>query len=346
MKLAIVINNLGMGGAERLVIDDIHELMRRGQEVDLITLKPEPSGRSQSGRLHLDKQHQHLLSFVGLLKYLRRAQPDAVITHLWYSNALGRVAAKFAGIKTVISFEHNVYDSLKTWKMFLVDRLLQGCSTKVVAVSESVKRSLIRHGIKESRIVVIKNGVDTKPYRRVLQSKLDGNHRDFTFIFIGRLIPQKGVDILLTSFSKMKSKAKLLIVGEGKDRKSLDEQAQRLNLSDCVEFLGIRQDIPELLSTSDCFVLPSRYEGLPMVLLEALAAGKPAITSDFESARDVIDEGKNGLIVPREDATALTDAMDKVVRDPALFETLKIGANQGQDAFSIQRHVDALLALA
>ncbi len=103
-------------------------------------------------------------AWIALVRLLRTRRPDLVLTHLWYSNAIGRIAARLAGIRTVLSFEHNVYDTVKTKKQFFVDRMLQRLSTRSIAVSEPVRDSLIRHGIAPARIVVVENGIDLARY--------------------------------------------------------------------------------------------------------------------------------------------------------------------------------------
>lgn len=346
-KILIVINNLGVGGAERLVIDDINEMLARGLDVTLITLKLEKTNKTLYSQLDLGKDRWINIDFGSLLNLkswfvfahkLKALKPDVLITHLWYSNTIGRILGKICGVKNIITFEHNVYDTLKTWKMFFLDRLFQGFSTHIVAVSGAVKNSLIRHGIKIEKIKVILNGIDISKYKDKEIKKND----KFTFIFIGRLIHQKGVDILLQAFAKTKE-GQLLIVGTGAEEENLKSLSRELKVVDRVKFLGTRQDIPELLLSSDCFVLPSRYEGLPMVLLEAIAARKIIIVSDFESASELIQNNINGIMVHKENIGELAIAMNRVVEDPNLRSNLQQGVSKISESVSIEKHVDGIL---
>lgn len=355
-RILIIINNLGVGGAERLVVDDINEMLRIGVTVTLITLKPEPK-KSFIAELRLEQDKFHCIPFKHfldvpswrtLVRSIRASEPDLVITQLWFANTIGRIAAKISGVKDVVSFEQNVYDQVKTEKMFLIDQWLQFLSKKIIAVSGAVKRSLIGHSIQEARIAVLHNSIDVSKF--LIPRHGLGVRREFgipghafLYLCIGRLIHQKAVDILIAAFRRVDAETFLLIVGQGKDRGALERQVQESGLEGRVIFTGVRDDIPQLLLSADCFILPSRYEGLPLVLIEALAAGAPIIVSDFESSREVITHGENGLVVPREDVGALSQAMERIKEDGVLRGRLSSGSRKSAERFSVARHVQALL---
>ena len=355
-KILVIINNLGIGGAERLVVDDINEMLRIGIKVKLITLKPEKQ-KSFATELDLEqdkfdcipfKNFVDIPSWFKLIRSIKAFKPDLVITQLWFANTIGRVAGMLAGAKIIISFEQNVYDTVKTGKMFFIDWWLQFLSTKIIAVSEAVKRSLIQHSIAEARIDVLHNSIDLSmflaPYHSSEIRKEYGiPEHVFLFLYIGRLIYQKAIDILIEAFKKIDTEVYLLIVGQGKDRDTLEREVKKNNLEKRVIFAGVRSDIPRLLSSSDCFVLPSRYEGLPLVLIEALAAGVAIIVSDFEAAKEIITHEKNGLIVPREDVEALVQAMIRIKDDSVLRSSLSFESKKSSERFSISYHVHAIL---
>ena len=344
-RILIIINNLGIGGAERLTVDDTNEMLRMGVDVRLVTLRPEPK-KSLSSELRL--KPNYISSWIKLILYIREFQPDLVITQLWFANTIGRVVAWVAGARRVISFEQNVYDTVKTRKMFFVDWLLQPLSTKIIAVSEAVKKSLTRHKINEAKIDVLHNGVDISKYG--ISNRSSGIRKEygipenaFLYMFIGRLIHQKAVDVLIEAFKEIDVGSYLLLVGQGIDRDSLEQQVKDSGLESRVIFAGVRKDIPELLGSSDCFVLPSRHEGLPMVLIEALAAGTAIVVSDFEAVREVITHEKDGLIVPREDFKTLAQAMRRIKDDDVLRKRLSAEAKKTAENFSISNHVSAML---
>ncbi len=355
-KILIIINNLGIGGAERLVVDDINEMLRIGVDVSLITLAPEPQ-KSFYNELKLPPEQRvcvpfgsffNIFSWIKLLHAIRRLKPAMVITQLWYANTIGRIAARCVGVPIVLTFEQNVYDTVKTKKMFFVDWLLQNLSTKIIAVSQTVKKSLVAHSIKKSKIDVLYNSVDVSKFEvlnNIFNIKKEFHISDsaFVFVFIGRLIHQKAVDVLIRAFKTVSEDSHLIIVGQGREREKLENLVSKTDITSRVTFVGIRNDIPQLLLASGCFVLPSRYEGLPLVLAEACAAGVPIIVSDFEAAQEVIINEVNGLIVPREDSEKLATAMNRIVKDESLRVKLAAGAKKTSDQFSISHHVRAIL---
>ncbi len=359
MKIVIIINNLGFGGAERLVVYDINEMIKRGIDVYLITLKNKEKNLINQCNLSKEKHIKNdfgsllnIFSWIKIIKQIKNIKPDIVFTHLWYSNVIGVISSKFANVKKIITFEHNVYDNLKTQKMFMVDRFLQYFVNNIVAVSYAVKESLIKHKILSSKIKVIQNCIDLDKYKKDERTDIEIYNmkkefkieKTFNFIFIGRLIKQKGLDILIKSLKKLSfTDYKLLIVGEGDELQNLMSLVEELNLYDKVLFLGVRSNINTLLHLSDCFILPSRYEGLPMVLLEAMATNKPSIVSDFDSAKELIVDMSTGLIVPKEDIDALAGSLNRIYKDSLLREKIIHNLKNSKTDISIVQHVDRLL---
>ena len=350
MKTAIIINNLIACGAERLALDEMNEMHRRGIPVSLITLRPEKTGNTFMPLCELPITARHSIHFssvadirawVRLVRLLRLEKYDTVITHLWFANTIGRIAARIASVKRILSFEHNVYDDVKSWKQFIADRILQRLSHRIIAVSDAVRTSLIAHGINARSIVVIPNGIDLKRYRKATPASINTGGK-FSYLFAGRLIKQKAVDVLLAAFARLDD-GLLLIAGDGIDRTALEKQASELGVEERVRFLGVRDDIPALMKTAGCFVLPSRWEGMGIVLIEALASGCPVIAADFSAARGVLKDGTTGLIVPVEDAAALSASMLKVASDPLLRRKLSDAGAKDAERFSIATHIDRLL---
>lgn len=354
-KILIMINNLGVGGAERLVVNDVNEMLRRGILVKILTLRPEPA-HSLKRECNIVSSDFHNIYFNSLYTisawietfvFLKKEKPDILITHLWFANTIGRILGKLLNIKKIISFEHNIYSNIKNYRMFFLDKLLQNYSHVIVAVSSAVKKMLIDHGIKAEKIKVLVNAVDIEVFRNAKPASRENfgiEQDDFVFLSVGRLIHQKGMDILIEAFAKTERGA-LIIVGQGKDEMLLKEKVKCLNLERRVKFLGIRSDIPALLKMSDCFVLASRYEGFGIVVIEAMAAGKPIIVSEFDARKDFIDDGKNAIVVPIEDSKTLYEAMKSIQQNPVLQQKLAREATLSSLNFSTVQHVDHLLGL-
>jgi glycosyltransferase involved in cell wall biosynthesis len=357
-KICIIINELYLGGAQRLVVDDIREFQRRGIDISLITLQ------SQEGRvtfenlcnLPSDKRHELLFkslydlsALMRLMSHLRRERYDVVITHLWFSNTVGRIAARLVGVPTLISFEHNVYDTAKSQKQFLLDKWLQKFTTRIIAVSQAVKDSLVHHGILSSNIDVVPNAIRVEDFqkpvdRMIIRRELKLSDDAFLFLTIGRLEKQKAHDILLHAFQKV-STGFLLIVGEGELRDSLEKLVESLGLQGRVFFLGVRKDIADLLSSADCFVFPSRWEGVGIVMLEALAAGLPLVVTDFAAALEIITDMSDGLVAPVDDVQSLSQKMQEILDSKELRDSLSEQGKSTAKRFSIETHVNSLLKI-
>lgn len=354
-SIVIVINRLDMGGAEHQAIDDINELYRRQISVSLITLRSETS-KSFKNDLEIPDDDWHLVEFKNLydfqsyrklVRLLKRLKPSTIISHLWFSNTILRIIDIFVKIPVLLTFEQNVYDTVKTKKQFFVDFFLQFLSTKIIAVSEAVKESLARHYIFKQRIVVILNSVDVYKFNIAkpinIKNDLDIDTKDFVFIFIGRLIHQKGVDVLIRSFVGVK-KAHLLIVGHGPNLNSLIKDTKDLGISSRIHFLGERNDVPSLMKSSDAFILPSRFEGVGIVVLEAMASGLPIIVSDFSAAKELVDKN-SAIIVKKEDSEDLNRAINLMINNKDLRLKLIKNTKERIKRFDSKKHVDKILEL-
>jgi glycosyltransferase involved in cell wall biosynthesis len=284
--------------------------------------------------------------WIHLIRELREQAPDLVITHLWFANCIGRIAAYIARVPKVVAFEHNIYTEVKSWKQFFVDRVLQHLSANIIAVSGSVRDSLITHGIKPEKILVLRNGIDLRRYTQsesvTVRRELNLKEKEFVFLSIGRLTRQKGVDVVLHAFSHTNG-GTLLIVGDGEDRSELEKLAGILGISSRVHFMGIRYDVPNFLQSADCFILLSRWEGVGIVVLEAMATGLPVIVSDFDAALEFVQAGMDGVIVPREDPIAVSRAMERIMNNASVRDSLGRNARQSAKQFSIKRHVDGIM---
>lgn len=354
-KILFVINTLGVGGAERMVIDDINELLRKeAAEVFLLTLMPETT-QSLAGELQLSKDRwktipfkrwYDILAWISVVRYFRSLKPDGIYSNLWYANIVSMLAGFFVGQKNIVIFEQNVYDATKSRKSFFLDRILQTTAHRIVAVSNVVKDSLLRHGISEKKIEVIYNGVDIHRFELSTSpaSMLPNMSENFSFLFVGRLIPQKGIDVLVRAFAEVPDSV-LYIVGKGTEERSLKALALSLGISKRVNFLGVREDVVALMRVCNCFVFPSRYEGFSLVLLEAMAAGMPLVVTNFKAGSEIVIDNVNGLVVAIDDAKALARSCRRIREDGDLRSRLAQEARMTANRFSVEEHVQKLLAL-
>lgn len=194
-----------------------------------------------------------------------------------------------------------------------------------VCISPAIRAELHAIGVPEPRLWAIPNGVDVDRMRPVSAERRTALRRELGLpdvplgIFTGRLAPEKGLDLLIAAWPTLVASvpdACLLLVGAGQQRASLAAQARRLNIADRIIFLGSRDDIALLLQASNVFILPSSAEGLPVALLEAQACGLPCVATAVDGTIQVIEDGKNGRLVPPGDLGALVRALIEAFTSP------------------------------
>jgi glycosyltransferase involved in cell wall biosynthesis len=288
------------------------------------------------------------------LGFLRRARHSILhVHHVWPAADRYLVPlAHLVGVPAVIVTEHLVGFAhspaqkwLKRWELARADQ--------VVCVSRAVADGLARdYGFDvEANGRVIENGVDavgldrTTPRaaaeRERVRSRL-GADGAFVWTFVGRLEKQKGVDILLDAFARLGGASQLWIVGDGSLRAELERQAQALGVLERVRFEGAVADASPFYWGADAFAIASRWEGLPLALLEAQAAGLPVVAAAAGGVAEAIREGTTGCLVPREDPEKFAAAMRQIEGDSGLARRLGYeAARQAREEWSWERMVSA-----
>jgi len=281
----------GVGGTERLVLDLTAHLRDEGFETSVIGILGggELEAAFREHDVPIQTFHRRdpfgISTLCDVYRACRFERPDIVHTHLFGADAWGRLAAWFAGVRTIISTEHNVNPSYGFIK-HLVNRVFAKFTAAIVAVSASVRDvSIARDGIPRSKIHIIPNGIDMD---RVIARGGHGFHDVPRLITVGRLYPQKDHATLLKALALVKRPWRLSIIGDGPLASDLRALADRLGIAARIEWMGIRSDVPERLVASDVFCFPSRWEGLGNAVIEAVAAGVPAIVSDLPPLHDVL----------------------------------------------------------
>ena len=287
------------------------------------------------------------------LGFLQRARHSVLhVHHVWPAADRYLVPlAHLVGVPAVIVTEHLVGFAhsaaqkwLKRWELSRADQ--------VVCVSRAVADGLARdYGFDiEGNGRVIENGVDAVGLDRTTARARDERDRvrkamgatGFTWVFVGRLEKQKGVDILLDGFSRLKGEPSLWIVGDGSLRAELEEKARALGVLGRVRFEGAVADASPFYWGADAFAIASRWEGLPLALLEAQASGLPVVAAAAGGVAEAIREGTTGCLVPREDPGALARAMQQVMDQPELARRLGYeAARQAREEWSWERMVSA-----
>ena len=215
----------------------------------------------------------------------------------------------------------------------------------IIALCAQAEKELVDSGFPRDRIVRIPNGVDLSLFKPDAEvTRLPAN-----LLFVGRLDYMKGVDILLKSIASLQTggnKISCDIIGDGPLKKALQQLACELGIADKVTFAGACTNVLPYLQKASCFVLPSRSEGMPNVILEAMACGLPIIATLVGGIPDIITDGRNGLLIPPDDVPALSLALAKLLADRNLAN--RLGKQAGMDAeehFSIDKVADVYFAL-
>ena len=211
---------------------------------------------------------------------------------------------------------------------------------KLIAVCHSSRELFVNHfGINKNNTDVVYNGIDTETFDKDVSSHPPVTLKKENEILIGtvgRLSKQKGFDILLQAMPEVLAQtphARLAIAGEGPEEEKLKTQCKTLGLENQVDFLGMRADIPALLQAFDLFVLPSRYESFPISILEVMAASKPIVTTHVDGIPESVIEGETGLLVPPENAEALSKAITTLLKNSVLRTQMSIQARTRVESF-------------
>jgi glycosyltransferase involved in cell wall biosynthesis len=284
------------------------------------------------------------IALARLGRFLKAGAYDVVQSWLFAANTYGRVASRWARVPVVVVAEMAV-DLWKGGLERFVDRRLATWCDRVVGNSHAVVGFYRKLGVPDDRLAMIYSGVgDEEPPvvdRRAIRAALGFEAEAPLVLFAGRLAEQKRVDDLLKALDLLQHvqpEVCTLIAGDGPLRGRLEETSRAYHLDGRVRFLGHRDDVPRLMAATDLVVLPSAYEGLPNVVLEAMRFGKPVVATAAPGTDEVIIDGQTGLLVPVGNVMLLARAIRDVVRDPALASRLgeagraRVGAHFRADA--------------
>ena len=342
--IAFFLPTLRGGGAQRVIVNLVQGIIERGVQVDLVLAAAtgvflnelDPTVRV------VDLQANRLLrSLAPLVRYLRRERPRVLVSSMSHANLIALWAGRLAGRSTpvVVTVHNTMSESTRQLGRLggaLEPRLLRmfyPWASSVVAVSRGAADDLARtSGLPRERVEVVYNPVITPAL--MAMARRDPEHlwlacgQPPVIMGAGRLTPQKDFGTLLRAFAEMRKRqpARLMILGEGEERPRLEALADELGVRADVSLPGFRDDAIACMARSALFVLSSAWEGLPTVLIEALATGTRVVSTDCPSGpREILQDGRLGALVPVGDYRALADAMLNALSHPAapiLPETL------------------------
>jgi glycosyltransferase involved in cell wall biosynthesis len=290
-------------------------------------------------RRRLDPLHD-LLALVELFRLFRRERPLVVHANSSKAGVLGRLAALAARVPvrffTVHGWAFKAHSGRAATAYLWADRLMSPLTTTTICVAHGERDAGLRaRTCRADRTVVIHNGVALDGPRRPPGPAA----RPATLVSVGRLRAPKDFLTLVRAIAALEpGSARLRIAGDGPDRAAVEAEVDRLGLGGAVELLGTRNDVPALLAGADVFVLASDSEGLPMSVLEAMAAGLPVVASAVGGVPELVRDGETGFLVPPRDSAALAGALERTVSDPALRDRLGEAARRRVEReFSFER---------
>jgi glycosyltransferase involved in cell wall biosynthesis len=334
-------DSLSVGGAERLVLGLAGQLrggryalhvaslgVRRGN-----LLQPEFERLGVPVQVIGARRFYDPAAFAAVVRMVRANDIHLIHTHLTSADIVGRLAGRITG-RPVVSTLHNEpydYDRQRRDRR-LMQRLTAPWAAMLVAVSRHLREMyLAAWKLAPERIVAIMNATPLEAFLAVPEPPARQPEGEVLISNIGRLNPQKAQALLLEAAAlvlRRRPHARFQIVGQGKLEQELKQRAQALGIAGRVAFTGVRPDVPGVLAETDIFVLSSRWEGLPVTAVEAMAAARPVVLTDVGGCRDLVEHGVHGLLVPPNDVAALSEALLRLIDDSAQRRALGRAARE------------------
>jgi len=326
-KILFLHVRLGTGGAERLRYMLLSHLDRDKYDIKLccIGTKGEIGKKIEQlgyevDELGLDYSFKNIKTTAAVIRYLRKQKIDILQTSLFDANFHGRVAVLACRIPHVITEEHSDHYQYRTIKFLphiLSDFLLARITRYIVCCSETLRKDIIKkEKLPPQKVITIKNCIDPDMHK-VNEPKESIRHRygindEMVFITVASISSRKGHEYLIDALGILKAKGhrfKFFLAGDGPLKDAIYKKCEDCGLLSDVIFLGNIDNVADYLNASDVFVLPSIFEGLPLVLMEAMFMGLPCVVTDVGANRELIINGVNGIIVPPADKDKLAQAM-------------------------------------
>jgi glycosyltransferase involved in cell wall biosynthesis len=286
-------------------------------------------------------------SVTKLVDVFRELKADIVHTHFIDADLLGFAASRFLGVPMLAQVHSLAFAT--GWRQCWRYRLMSVGIERFVCVSNAVRERVRKNiGLLECKMSVIHHGVDCNAFmkkentlrRKEILGSLGWTEGAFVIGDVSRMIPQKGHRMLLRAFSRLLPlypDARLLLVGDGPERFACEGLASSLGIREQVAFLGNQADVALWLSVMDIFVFPTMNEGFGINVLEAMAAGKPVISTRDSAIPEIITDGENGLLVESADEEGLMRAMTRLIKDRELCVRLALAGRARVDDFSVEK---------
>lgn len=351
----LFINSIQMfGGGEVWMLRTLRALQERGHQVWLCC-RPETELAKRAVAQGVPVK---LLVFRGdfdpvtialLARFMKQEHIEVVLTNMDKELRLGGLAAKIAGVPAVFPRRGIDYPLKNRWRYRLAYNVL---ATRVIANSEATKQALLRNApwLDSERIEVIYNGIDMQPFLqpsgRCLRTEWGVPQEAPLLGFVGQLDERKGIEVLLKAFGRVyrqMPQVRLVLAGRGSLQEMIESEMRRQNWGSAVLLPGFMDDVISVMQAIDILLLPSLWEGFGIVLIEAMAAGKPVISTNTSSMPEIIVDGHTGYLVPPGDSKGLADRAIALLQNPSLREQFgNAGRERAIELFTLERMIDQL----
>jgi glycosyltransferase involved in cell wall biosynthesis len=355
IKVLYVITSLGLGGAEKLLLYYLKNLDKKKYSIYVCCFRDKPddlmeemSDYAEIINLKVKNKFNPVIIFY-MLKLIREIKPNIIHTHLFQPRVYATIANLFNRQSVLITQKHSIVNPKKHNIFILFEMISISMNKRVIAISESVKNSLIKYEfIPPNKIFLLPNCIDYQAFNRASNRQFIRNTNEIVIGTVGRLEKVKGINYLLLAMKIILAKfpyARLEIVGDGSLLEELEEISKKIGISNSVKFFGKFTDVIPFYKRMDIFVLPSILEGFGIVLLEAMAAGIPVVASDVDGIREVIIQGESGILIPPKNPDALASAVIQLIENPQLVKSLVENGFKRAQLFDVQEHVMKLESL-
>jgi glycosyltransferase involved in cell wall biosynthesis len=355
LRVAFVSGNLGQGGAEKQAVYIVRALREAGATVKVYFMRRgeqhEPALKALGFDMTClgDHAQNPLLRILVLVRDLRRFRPHVVQSGHFWANYYSGIGGRACGAVSIGALRSSLSSDLKEFR--LTGRWLLRLPAFLIANSESARLAAEAHGLRPSRTLVLPNAIDLAEMdaARPAQERAAGGTAPVVAA-VGRLVSLKRFDRFLSALALARREVgglTGLLVGDGPERSGLERRARELGLLDGgLRFAGRRDDVPSLLWRADMLALTSDIEGFPNVILEAMAARLPVVTTPAGDAPRIVEEGVTGFVVPMDDVPALAARLVELARSPDLRTRLgDAGRRRAVEQYGLESLPTRLLAL-
>jgi glycosyltransferase involved in cell wall biosynthesis len=353
MRVLYIIDHLGVGGAQHSVKNIAENAERYGIEPLVCALRVvEPAVAIKAPTKILQYSRYDVRALQGIIQVCRTYKPDIIHTQLSKSHLLGILAGKWCGIPVVVHERGDIFIKGRTFNIYrMLFRIVGRMATLIIANSQATAGYLMTRRRLRNKIRMLPNAIDTVTLnvetvcKKKVRTQLGLDPAACVVGYVGRLHAMKGVDILIDAFSIIASRypdAVLVIAGDGPDRAQLEDQVRSWGLAGRVKFLGMVDNVPEVMAAFDIGVVPSRQESFGRVAIELMHMRVPVVSSGYDGLAELVQHEKTGLVTETNTPEHIAAAVERLINDKQVQKILVENAYVFSGQFGIDEYIKKL----